>query len=62
MFICDSCLKKNYTNKPSAMDGYSRSMGPCEDCGEHAACNDIHHSQLKLKPKPRAKKRKKARR
>ena len=43
MFICDSCLKKNFDNEVSFM----RSIGTCEVCDVRNNCNDIHHSQLR---------------
>jgi hypothetical protein len=37
MFVCESCLRKNYTNEP----GFMQSYGPCEDCRVTTTCSDI---------------------
>ncbi len=42
MFICNSCLEKNW---PSAW-GMVQSYGPCEVCGYTCVCFDIPSSQL----------------
>lgn len=41
MFICETCLKNNYTNFAIPV-----SYGKCEDCGEHAPCCDIQSKNL----------------
>lgn len=47
-FLCETCLKAGYANKPSER----RSLGPCEDCGKQAVCSDIASNSLRPKPKP----------
>lgn len=42
MFICDTCLKKNYKNDQS----FTSSFGQCEWCKETAQCNDIPSGRL----------------
>ena len=46
MLICDTCLQKNYTNKPRP----SILRGHCELCQGPAICSDIPISELIRKP------------
>ena len=45
MFVCETCLAKNYENHPSI----SQSYGRCEDCGVSAGCSDIPSKYLRSK-------------
>jgi hypothetical protein len=56
VFICEQCLRKNFTNEPS----FSLSLGPCEWCKRHAACSDIPSRALHNRSKPRSSKTVKA--
>lgn len=56
MFVCDSCLKKHFTNAPSL----ARSRGRCEVCERRdQACSDIPSYALQNKPPEKKKPRKK---
>jgi len=37
MFICDECLEKSFTNRPTLF----KSQGKCEMCEKPKVCNDI---------------------
>lgn len=45
MFICNQCLKENFTNAPSLF----KSHGRCEICDHSAVCSDIKSSYLEPK-------------
>jgi hypothetical protein len=42
MFICDDCLKRRGMHS-----GMFKSIGICEDCGEHKSCSDIPSGALR---------------
>lgn len=44
MFLCDPCLKKNFTNF-----GMFKSYGKCEHCNKKTDCYDIPSRHLELK-------------
>lgn len=48
MFICNECLKKNFTN----CESLHKSGGSCEICNERKVCNDIQSSRLEPRVKP----------
>lgn len=45
MFICEPCLRANFTNEPSLMQSY----GPCEWCHKTGPCSDIPSRALRNK-------------
>ena len=47
MFYCDACAKKN-----KWPDGFSKSRGGCEVCGNTAVCSDVPSSALPAPPPP----------
>lgn len=47
MFYCDDCREKQ--NWP---EGFAKSEGPCECCGEVAPCNDVPSKLLGPPPDP----------
>jgi len=48
MFICDECLKENFTNSPSL----AKSNGICEWCDTTQNCSEIPSGKLHTKNKP----------
>jgi len=56
VFICEPCLRKNFTNEPSI----SRSRGRCEWCEHQAVCSDIPSFGLRPRSRPRSTKTVKA--
>jgi len=49
MFICGPCLRKRHPN----VFIFTRSEGPCEDCGKTRICADIPTSALPPKRRRR---------